>query len=96
MKAYLKINPNDNVAIAVRDLEKDLKIEEFDLSLKEDIKRGHKFAIKDIKKGEDIVKYGMPIGHALADIKKGSWVHIHNLKTNLSDIISYDYDKKEV
>lgn len=70
MKAYLKINPNDNVAIAVRDLEKGLKIEEFDLSLTEDIKRGHKFAIKDMNKGEDIVKYGMPIGHALADIKK--------------------------
>ena len=96
MKSYLKINPNDNVAIAVKDLEKGLNIEEFDLSLTEDIKRGHKFAIKDIKKGEDIVKYGMPIGHALSDIKKGSWVHVHNLKTNLSDIISYDYDKKEV
>ena len=45
MKAYLKINPNDNVAIAVKDLEKGLKIEEFDLSLTEDKKRGHKFAI---------------------------------------------------
>lgn len=96
MKAYLKINPNDNVAIAVKDLEKGLEIDEFGLSLIEDIKRGHKFAIKDIKKGEDIAKYGMPIGHALADIKKGSWVHVHNLKTNLSDIISYDYDKKQV
>ena len=40
MKAYLKINPNDNVAIAVRDLEKGLKIEEFDLSLKQFKKGG--------------------------------------------------------
>lgn len=96
MKSFLKINPNDNVAIAVKDLEKGKKIEEFDLELKEDIKRGHKFSIKNINKDADIIKYGMPIGHALDDIEKGSWVHVHNLKTNLSDIIEYEYDKKEV
>lgn len=96
MKSYLKINPNDNVAIVVKDLEKGKQIEEFGLELKEDIKRGHKFAIKNINKGEDIIKYGMPIGHALENIEEGSWVHVHNLKTNLSDIIEYEYDKKEV
>lgn len=96
MKSFLKINPNDNVAIAVKDLEKGKVIEEFGLELKEDIKRGHKFSIKNINKDEDIIKYGMPIGHALDDIEKGSWVHVHNLKTNLSDIIEYEYDKKEV
>ena len=69
MKSYLKINPNDNVAIAVKDLEKGKVIEEFGLELKEDIKRGHKFSIKNINKDEDIIKYGMPIGHALDDIE---------------------------
>lgn len=96
MKSYLKINPNDNVAIAVKDLEKGELIEEFGLELKEDIRRGHKFSIKNINKNEDIIKYGMPIGHALEKIEKGSWVHVHNLKTNLSDIIEYEYDKKEI
>lgn len=96
MKSYLKINPNDNVAIAVKDLDKGKQIEEFGLELKENIKRGHKFAIKNINKGEDIIKYGMPIGHALENIEEGSWVHVHNLKTNLSDIIEYEYDKKDV
>ncbi len=52
---------------------------------------GHKYADRDIKKGEDIIKYGCSIGHATTDIKKGEHVHTHNLKTNLSGKISYSY-----
>ncbi len=52
---------------------------------------GHKYAIRDIKKGENIIKYGNPIGHATCDIKKGEHVHSHNLKTNLSDKLEYEY-----
>lgn len=58
------------------------------------LKDGHKYAARDIKKGEDIIKYGFPIGHALADIKKGEHVHIHNLKTNLSGESEYIYAPK--
>ncbi len=46
--------------------------------------RGHKTALCDIKKGENIIKYGYSIGRAAEDIKKGSYVHVHNIKTNLS------------
>lgn len=53
---------------------------------------GHKYADRDIKKGEDIIKYGCSIGHATTDIKKGEHVHTHNLKTNLSCKISYSYE----
>lgn len=52
---------------------------------------GHKYAARDIFAGEDIIKYGMPIGHATADIKKGEHVHTHNLKTNLSGKTEYTY-----
>ena len=52
---------------------------------------GHKYALADIAKGENIIKYGNPIGHATADIKKGEHVHSHNMKTNLSGIIEYRY-----
>ena len=52
---------------------------------------GHKYAIRDISAGENIVKYGMPIGHATADIKKGEHVHSHNLKTNLDGKWEYTY-----
>ena len=45
---------------------------------------GHKYAARDIKAGENIIKYGNPIGHATEDIKAGEHVHSHNTKTNLS------------
>lgn len=52
---------------------------------------GHKYADRDIKKGEDIIKYGCSIGHATEDIKKGEHVHTHNVKTNLSGKMTYSY-----
>ena len=55
------------------------------------IENGHKYAIRDIKAGENIMKYGQPIGHATNDIKCGEHVHTHNVKTNLSGKIEYVY-----
>jgi altronate hydrolase len=52
---------------------------------------GHKIASEDIRKGEQIIKYGYPIGHASCDIKKGDHVHVHNLKTNLNGHVEYEY-----
>ncbi len=54
---------------------------------------GHKYAIRDIKCGENVIKYGNPIGHATEDIKKGEHVHTHNLKTNLSGNLEYTYNR---
>lgn len=59
------------------------------------LSNGHKYAVRDIKCGEDIIKYGCPIGHATADIKKGEHIHTHNLKTNLSEKGSYTYKYKD-
>ena len=59
------------------------------------IENGHKYAVCDIKKGDNIIKYGMPIGHAISDIKKGEHVHTHNVKTNLSGKIEYTYNPAE-
>ena len=56
---------------------------------------GHKYALCDIKRGENVIKYGNPIGHATEDIKKGDHVHTHNLKTNLSGNLEYKYSKVE-
>ena len=56
---------------------------------------GHKYARFDIKKGENVIKYGNPIGHATADIKKGEHVHTHNVATNLSDNLEYTYTPVE-
>ena len=54
---------------------------------------GHKYALRDIAKGENVIKYGNPIGHATADIKAGEHVHTHNVATNLSDNLTYTYAK---
>ena len=56
------------------------------------LENGHKYALTDIKKGENIIKYGNPIGHATEDIKKGEHVHSHNMKTNLSGNLTYTYE----
>ncbi len=53
---------------------------------------GHKYAARDVKCGENIIKYGQPIGHATEDIKKGEHVHTHNVKTNLSGKLEYKYE----
>ena len=56
-----------------------------------DLSNGHKYALCDISKGENVIKYGNPIGHATEDIKKGEHIHTHNMKTNLSGVIEYKY-----
>ena len=66
------------------------KLDNVDVNLDD----GHKYALRDIKAGEDIIKYGNPIGHATEDIKKGEHVHSHNVKTNLSGNLEYTYDPK--
>ena len=56
---------------------------------------GHKYALRDIASGENIVKYGQPIGHATENIGAGDHVHTHNVKTNLSGKLEYTYEKAE-
>ncbi len=53
---------------------------------------GHKYALRDIAAGEDVVKYGMPIGHATKAIAKGEHVHVDNLATNLGEVLEYSYE----
>ena len=63
-----------------------------------DLKTGHKIATEDISAGEDVIKYGFPIGIATENIKSGSRVHTENMKTKLDDILDYEYapDFKEL
>ena len=57
---------------------------------------GHKYARRAIRAGENVVKYGMPIGHATRDIAPGEHVHVHNVATNLGDNLTYDYEPDPV
>ena len=83
---FIQIHPKDNVAVALEDVKGcDVIINGFSqrMEVLEDISFGHKIALDDIKKGDMVIKYGAPIGHAVTSIKKGMWVHTHNVRTNL-------------
>ena len=60
-------------------------------NVKVNLDNGHKYALRNIKKGEEIIKYGFSIGVATEDIKENSHVHSHNLKTLLSGLKNYTY-----
>ncbi len=93
MKTAIRINIKDNVAVALQNLKKGqtVKLDGFEIVIRDNLNRGHKFAISQIKNGEDIIKYSMPIGSALKDISIGDHVHIHNIKTKLDNIETYRY-----
>lgn len=88
-----RVDPADDVAVAVRALDKGSRIELAGqvVELRDDIPRGHKFALRFLRAGEAVRKYGWPIGIATADIATGRHVHTHNLATDLSGTLSYRY-----
>lgn len=90
---YIKIHSLDNVAVALTDLAEGdvVTVDNQSVTLRQAIARGHKFAVKPLAKGDNVVKYGLPIGHALADIEPGEHLHSHNTRTNLSDLDEYSY-----
>ena len=92
----IRIHPRDNVAVALEPLSKG-RAAELDgqaVTPLEDIQQGHKLALKDIPAGAPVVKYGCVIGRALTDIPAGAWVHVHNLRTDLSESGTYTYRHK--
>lgn len=98
MQEFIKIHPSDSVAVALKPLDKDREIEVAGqkVVLLEDVPQGHKFALKDIQAGEPITKYGASIGLAKEDIKEGAWIHTHNVKTGLGDLLEYSYQPQLV
>ena len=90
---YLKINPADSVVVCLQPKKKGeiIEVDGLSIALNQDTPAGHKVLIKDVKEGEDIIKYGYPIGHARQDLKAGDWVNENNLKTNLSGTLEYTY-----
>ena len=91
---YLKINPADSVVVCLQPKKKGeiIEVDNLSIVLNQDTPAGHKVLIKDVKEGENIIKYGYPIGHARKDLKAGEWVNENNLKTNLSGTLEYTYN----
>lgn len=96
MKKFIKVNKNDNLVVALTDLVENevIDVDGKEIKLKEDVKRGHKVAIEEIKVNENVVKYGFPIGYAIQDIFVGQWIHTHNTKTNLDGVKDYEFNKQ--
>ena len=78
MKDSLIINEQDNVAVRLTEAE--------------GIPAGHKYALCDIAEGAPVIKYGCVIGRAKQDIKKGEWVHTHNVRSHLDESFTYEYN----
>ncbi|MGB1291162.1 MAG: UxaA family hydrolase [Pseudoalteromonas sp.] len=93
MKSLIKLHPTDDVAIAMRNINAGeiLPVDGEDIIVNENLDKGHKVALRDIAKSENVIKYGAPIGFALEEIKKGGWVHTHCVKTTLNDELEYQY-----
>jgi altronate hydrolase len=91
MTLALRINDLDSVALALEPLSAGAVIPAYGVTLRDDIPRGHKFALIDIAEGERVTKYGAAIGVATQPIARGAHIHTHNLKTALGEILDYAY-----
>lgn len=91
MKEFLKINTADNVIVAIAPLSKGttVDVDGEKITLVSDVPAGHKCALKDFAEGDNIIKYGFPIGHARHAIKKGSYLDHEDIKTNLEGTLDY-------
>lgn len=94
MKKWIKINPADNVVVCLADMLQGemIEVDGRSVTVSTDTPRGHKILITDLCKGEDVIKYGYPIGHTTEDVKAGTWMSEKNIHTNLSGIIDYKYE----
>ncbi|MDR2375787.1 MAG: altronate dehydratase family protein [Treponema sp.] len=94
--ALFRIHSADNVAVALRDLRggENLSLGGTALTVRENTPQGHKIALRDIGTGEKILKYGLPIGAASQPVQAGSWVHVHNLQTLLTEDPVYTWAGK--
>ena len=92
----IHIHPSDNVAVALEEIRKGetISVGDVEVTVTEDIPRGHKLALTGIRKGMPVIKYGNEIALATEDIEKGAWVHTHNVKTGLSEDADYVYDHR--
>lgn len=92
--SFLKINPADSVVVCLRAMKagETVSAKGKVITLLQDVPAGHKVLIEDKNEGEDIIKYGYPIGHAKKNLKAGEWVNENNLKTNLAGTLKYTYN----
>lgn len=89
----IRIHPDDNVAVAVDALAPGdrITVDGEEVELRDAVPAGHKVALRPLAPGDRVVKYGHVLGVAIEAAGRGSWVHTHNLRTLLSDDLTYTY-----
>ncbi|PTX97892.1 altronate dehydratase family protein [Opitutus sp. ER46] len=89
----LQIHPRDNVAVSLRSLDAGLTVDVAGRSVRlaAAVPPAHKIALRAIRAGEPIIKFGQPIGRATSDVGEGGWVHVQNVRTNLEGVLDYQY-----
>jgi len=94
----IQINSTDNVAVAIQPLSKgdQVFVGNKTIILTGDVPAGHKFLLSDLKKGDDVIKYGYPIGHLLEDHQAGDFICHDHIKTNLAGLLDYEYQPSSV
>lgn len=89
MPRCFQIQPQDNVATLIDDAAigpvEIIGAGRDKVVAVEAISRGHKVALADIAANEAVIKFGVRIGHATKPIKRGAWVHLHNLASDLDE-----------
>ncbi len=92
-RGLILVHEGDYAAVALAELKKGeaYEVGGQKIVLKDDIPFGHKVALREIGKGENVIKYGNPLGQATEDIHVGEHIHTHNMKTNLEGHIDYSY-----
>lgn len=92
MGQFIKINPSDNVAVALQPINTGTIIDiQGGILIKENIPAGHKITLKPLKSGENVIKYGFPIGHVTKDVDAGVCIDHNCIKTNLEGLSEYKY-----
>ena len=89
----IRINPSDNVAVAIEPLKAGdtAQVDGQEITLLNDVPAGHKILLTDLDEGENVIKYGYPIGHLKEAHKRGECINHDHVQTNLAGLLDYAY-----
>src|SRR6185295_2385917 len=92
-RSVIQVSPEDDIAVALRPIAagEAVEIGRLQLTAASPIPKGHKIALRQIRQGESVRKYGWPFGKALREIAPGEHVHTHNVATRLEGVEDYAF-----
>lgn len=94
MSKLMRIHESDNVLVVKNSIlpGDEEQVGDRVITFEKGLDFGHKVADKDLRKGDKIIKFGIPIGSATEDIPLGSHVHLHNLKSDYLSTYTMDHE----